>query len=431
MIEKKKSLVKKILLMLMIILAFILVNSSDSQAFTMGKFDFKGGEGLTAGPQPYLFGEYYCINHALPLTRTLDGTKASEIVVYNNRNNGGYYNQEIDYDLSNTFEVEQSIAAGYLAYLLNTGSKVQFQNVVWSSAQWQNKTGYVNNLAYYTGTTVSGTANSEQLLYERAEAWANFYYNILVPSGMQLNISTMPTSEEDMRVYVDQTARTYTQGPYMISILNSSGADISSTATEYHYAGTLGNLLYQEIAGLNAGSGVFQFAKLNSLTATVSFTDGSSEDYSTNITILDANGGVLPFPKPGEIFYIRIEVPEGESRTVERIEPNFNVQYLTEIPGSTYRYDATTIRFELYKENNQKWLDTYAASTDRNIATITMNTIKEILEEHPEVVDTDSVKQYLIDTIIEKAAEDGFNITNVEFQEFSLDNFIVDWKRIF
>ena len=150
-----------------------------------------------------------------------------------------------------------------------------------------------------------------------------------------------------------------------------------------------------------------------------------------NITILDANGGVLPFPKPGEIFYIRIEVPEGESRTVERIEPNFNVQYLTEIPGSTYRYDATTIRFELYKENNQKWLDTYAASTDRNIATITMNTIKEILEEHPEVVDTDSVKQYLIDTIIEKAAEDGFNITNVEFQEFSLDNFIVDWKRIF
>ena len=165
--------------------------------------------------------------------------------------------------------------------------------------------------------------------------------------------------------------------------------------------------------------------------STVSFTDGSSEDYSTNITILDANGGVLPFPKPGEIFYIRIEVPEGESRTVERIEPNFNVQYLTEIPRSTYRYDATTIRFELYKENNQKWLDTYAASTDRNIATITMNTIKEILEEHPEVVDTDSVKQYLIDTIIEKAAEDGFNITNVEFQEFSLDNFIVDWKRIF
>ena len=46
MVERKKSLLKKIVFMLMIIVAFILINSSDSQAFTMGSLDVNGGEGM-------------------------------------------------------------------------------------------------------------------------------------------------------------------------------------------------------------------------------------------------------------------------------------------------------------------------------------------------------------------------------------------------
>ncbi len=376
MIEKKKSLVKKILFMLMIIIAVILINSTDSQAFIMGSLDIDGGQGITAAPEPYLFGDYFCTNHSLPLVRTEDGTKNSEKVVYINRLNGTYYNEEIYYSSSGQFNIEQSIAAGRIAYQCGAGGASEFQNVVWASGQWSGKSGYVNNLSKYTGTTVSDTT----ALYERAEGWANFYYNLLQPSGMTLNIDVQPTSEEDMRVYVDQNARTYTQGPYMISILNSSGADISNTPTEYHSAGTIGNLLYQELSGLNAGCRYFQFAKLNSATATVSYTDGSTEEFS-NITILDANGNALAFPKPGEIFYIRIEIPSGESRTVSKIEPHFTVQYLTQIPGTVNEYKASQINYELTVDKASEFTDSvFFSESGRTTTFLTNKSVTELAD---------------------------------------------------
>ena len=405
MIERKKSLLKKIVFMLMIIGAFILINSSDSQAFTMGSLDVNGGEGITAGPQPYLFGDYYCIDYSRPLTRTEDGTKNSNRIVYQNRNNGNYYNEEIQYDTYATVNVEQSIAAGYLAFILGAGSNAQFQNVVWASGQWQGKPGYVNNLHNYTGTTVSAT----NALYDRAEGWANFYYNLLQPSGMRLNIDVLPTSEDDLRIYVDQNARTYTEGPYMINILDASGNIINNTATEYHSAGTIGNLLYQEISGLNLGSGVFQFARLNSATATLSYTDGSTSEIS-NITILDANGNVLAFPKPGEVFYIRVEIPSGESRTVSRIEPHFNVQYLTQIPGSVIQYRATTLRYEITNDKIRKWAEASQVYFDGNNSEWTFD--KSIAEMGADAFNRESlVVGYLYALIFNNARADGFDLS--------------------
>ena len=405
MIERKKSLLKKIVFMLMIIVAFILINSSDSQAFTMGSLDVNGGEGISAGPQPYLFGDYYCIDYSRPLTRTEDGTKNSNRIVYQNRNNGNYYNEEIQYDTYATVNVEQSIAAGYLAFRLGAGSNAQFQNVVWASGQWQGKPGYVNNLHNYTGTTVSAT----NALYDRAEGWANFYYNLLQPSGMRLNIDVLPTSEDDLRIYVDQNARTYTEGPYMINILDASGNIINNTATEYHSAGTIGNLLYQEISGLNLGSGVFQFARLNSATATLSYTDGSTSEIS-NITILDANGNVLAFPKPGEVFYIRVEIPSGESRTVSRIEPHFNVQYLTQIPGSVIQYRATTLRYEITNDKIRKWAEATLVHDDGNTSDWFFN--KTIAEIGADAFSRESlVVGYLYSIIFNNARADGFDLS--------------------
>ena len=52
MIKTKNNILKKILFMLMIIITLILINSTDSQAFTMGSLDVNGGEGISAGPQP-------------------------------------------------------------------------------------------------------------------------------------------------------------------------------------------------------------------------------------------------------------------------------------------------------------------------------------------------------------------------------------------
>ena len=52
-----------------------------------------------------------------------------------------------------------------------------------------------------------------------------------------------------MRVYVDQDARTYTQGPYKIDIINSSGAVLNDVVTEHYTGITLGAMVTNEILG--------------------------------------------------------------------------------------------------------------------------------------------------------------------------------------
>ena len=358
MIQKSKSIIIKLLICVLAVLALMIIKSGSSQALTIGTLDFEGGEGIPLSPETYLFGDYWCVDHALNLVRT-EGNKFNSIV-HINRTNTSYYNESNDYELINTPVTEQSIAAGYLAYLLGAGSNVQFQNVVWASGQWASYGGYVENLINYTGTTISGGSSP---LADRAEGWASFYYNYLYPNNGQLLIDVQPTSEDDLRVYVDQNARTYTEGPYMINLLDASGGIATNKSATFHSAGTIGNLLYQEISGLNPGCSYFQFARLNSATATVSYTDGSTDEFA-NITILDANGGVLTFPKPGEVFYIRVEIPSGETRTVSKIEPHFSVQYLTDIAGQTEQYTARRLYYELKTEKAAEYTDSTINSWD-------------------------------------------------------------------
>ena len=406
MIQKRKGIILKLLICFLAVLVLMIIKGTTSQAFTMGSLDIHGGEGITSGPEAYLFGDYYCINHDKNLTRTEDGSKWAPTIVYRNRRNGNYYNEEIDYAVKDTPTVEQSIAAGYYAYRLGAGTNAAFQNVVWASGQWQSYAGYVNNLTTYTNTTVSGGANA---LYDRAEGWANFYYKVLYPNNMQLLFDVQPTSEDDLRVYVDQNARTYTEGPYMINIVNTSGGVITNTATSYHNAGTVGNLLYQEISGLNTGCSYFQFAKLNSATATVTYTDGSTEEFA-NITILNANGGVLKFPKPGEIFYIRVEIPSGETRTVAKIEPHFNVQYLTRLPGTVTRYKAKFLHYEVNNDKVQEWTDSYPGGTtgDNLVYWYTNKTIKEL-----NIYTKEELEKYVYFGMTQKARAAGFSISGV------------------
>lgn len=385
MIEKKKKIIIKILIFLSIIGVAILINSSISNAaapstYQVGELDINGGTGISSYPELYLFGQLFCADHGKTLIRTDDGSKGGTSIVHYNRNYAAYYNETITYQPNETYAIEQSIAAGYLTYLLGGGSLKQVQDVVWASGSWANSSGYVKNLYNYTGTTISSGSNA---VYERATAWANFYYNVLQKSGGNLNIDVKPTSEEDLHVYVDQNARTYTVGPYMINILDGSGSVISNSTANYHSAGTIGNLIYQELAGLNSGESVFKFMNLESATATVSYTDGSADEYS-NITILDANGGVLAFPKPGEVFYIRVEIPSGESRTVSKIEPHFKVNYYTKINGSAYLAKAVALRYELTIDKLLELCDSKfntAKDNDREITFYTNKTIKELMDE--------------------------------------------------
>ena len=395
MMERKKSIIKKILLSLIVIFALMIIKSISSQAFTMGSLDIHGGEGISAGPQPYLFGEYYCIDHSLPLTRTEDGTKNSAKIVHFNRVNGSYYNEQITYEESGTYEVEQSIAAGYLMYTNGVGSKVQFQNVVWTSGVWQGKPGYVNNLSNFTGATITYTGNA---MYSRVGAWANFYYNILQVSGNKVLIDTLPTSEDDLRVFVDQSARTYTQGPYMINLVDSSGNILNDRSTEYSNGQTLGDLVRNEILGVNDGCDSFKFCALKRQAATVTYADGSTEE-NANVIILDENGNELQFPKFGQIFYLQIEIPEGGEHAISTIEPNFYIEYLTKIPGSSIRYYARELQYEITVDKAEEYTDSKCnTDTGRTTTFYTNKTIKELYNEG--VNTQEDLKNYLVNLIL-------------------------------
>ena len=65
--KRKISIIIKILFSLLVIVALMILKSSSSEAFMMGSLDSEGGEGLSSAPEPYLFGEYYCVNHSLHL----------------------------------------------------------------------------------------------------------------------------------------------------------------------------------------------------------------------------------------------------------------------------------------------------------------------------------------------------------------------------
>ena len=423
---KENKIIRKILISLIIIFALMIIKSISSNAFTMGTLDINGGQGITSYPQTYLFGEYYCVDHSLHLARTEDGTKNTSPIVHYNRNYAAYYNEEITYSYNTTFDVEQSIAAGHLAYEAGAGSNVQFQNVVWASGMWSGKPGYVNNLSTYTGTTISGTGSA---LYERAQGWANFYYNILQVSGMKLMIDIQPTSEDDLRVYVDQNNRTYTEGPYMINIVDASGNILTNNSTEHYDGGTLGNLVYNEILGLNAGCSYFQFIKMSNSNAEVTYTDNNTETFS-DITILDAGGNVIEFPKFGEIFYIRIDVPTGNTNTISQIVPHFEIKYYTKLTGASQMYKASKLVYELNLDKSCEYTDAKFNTAQDNDRLTTFYTNKTIYDLASMGVKTEEqLRQYLINLVLNSPyvtgmyslpgftalfADDGTNFNDVD-----------------
>ena len=405
--------------------------------FTLGEVN-TGGEskatGISGAPQPYYFGNYYCTDHKTPLTRTEDGNQSSAKIV---QKTGGsyagegetveYYNQEIDYTIYDKPSVEQSIAAAFYARAIGIGTVKELQNVIWSSGQWNGKENYVENLHNYTGLKISAD-KAENALYERAEAWANFYYNLLMPSGGNLKFNVTPIESDGISVYVDQNARTFAQGSYTISLLDKNGNDISNNKLEYYSLATsVGDLLYKEISGqnpgINAGNIAFQFAKLKSATATVTYTDGTTDTY--NIEILDENGNTLVFPKLGEKFYVRIEVPSGEDRTVHIIQPHISIEYLTRIPGTAYKYKATATRYEitddfltklgadvnLYKGTNKEGEEVWI---------IGGKTIAELKKEG--FSNAAGVLSWLQQKLIEKGKALGYGITG--FEQFDTETYI-------
>ena len=370
--SKNKNVIVKIIFTIIIATVLMIMAGSSVKAetwdFTMGKMDLFGGEGICVRPHTYLFGDYFCINHGNQLVRSIGGMR----VVYLNRINGNYYNEEIRYSNVDNPKTEQSIAAARYVYEQGQATAPQFQGVVWASGQWAGKKGYVNNLMQYKNDNLYGNASNKAAA--RGSDWANFYYNLLQESGNnKVNIDVKPKSESDIRVCVNQPDRTFIQGPYEINIVDSSGNVMNNKATQWstEYS-DIGTLVYREIVGQNTGEDIFQFCKITSATVTIRYTDGSTStktidtaSTSGSVKILDESGTTIPFPEFGSTFYLG--VPMGsESRTVENLEMDFKLEYTTEMKGITHKYKSTSIEYEISNDKLKSWANSTLEYTHGN-----------------------------------------------------------------
>ena len=425
---KSKSSIIKLLFSILIILTLMIIKSSNVQAdiadasslgandfpdsFNMGVMDFYGGSGMPFGPEPYYFGDFFCSNHHTQLTRRVNGST----VVYVHRTNKGYWNESITYDKFDTRELEQSIAAGYYMYKAGAGSNVELQNVVWASGQWASKKGYVQNLVQYKGDTANGSASSK--LISRAEDWANFYYNLIVPSGNnKINIEVKPDTPDSLRVMVNQPDRTFIQGPYKIDIINSSGASMSGTATQHIQSPNIGTLVYNEIMGNNVGQDVLRFCEVGKAVATIKYTDGSTSTQIVNtpttqgtVKLLDEAGNEILFPQFGQQFFIKVAVSPAESagRTVETVEMDFDLDFTTKFKGTTHMYKAGEVRYELNNEILKVWTD-FGLKYDLGNQTgwFLKKTIDELIAEAGTICKPSQLLTYIEKQIRERAIAAG------------------------
>ena len=378
--------------------------------------------------------------------------------------NGQYDNQIINYEpVEENIETEQSIAAAYMAYeyyknnngynfgIDDNGNGIpvteehmrkMVQIAVWYSEIWSpnsdwlyqtastvtmptyrlatatktdmarltSNNGYVSNIDESKNnmptwnTDIMLKSYYDDKIIERAEAWANFYYEILNKSGMKLNIQTSPIDQDDVEVEVDQNNRTYIQGRYKADIVDSNGNVLNDvytknirfederTGTKYdettqgnsygsELGTTLGTLVYNEILGLNPGCDSFQFCKLtdqNALEAIVKFSNGETARY--DVEIIDDSGHALAVDMPefGKEYYFKVTIPSNETRQVESITYEFNLTYFTKLDGLSNLYKSTDTKLSVKDERLEQWTDTTVSESIWE----TNKTIQELKDEN-------------------------------------------------
>lgn len=454
---KNKSIVIKLLFSILIALALMIISNSpvkaDSQfkdAFPLGTLDIRGGMGITAGPQPYLFGNYFCINHGKTLTRRVEQYGP---VVYKSRNKAGYYNQEINYRKSSgEMDTEQSIAAAYYVYEQQCKEnpdridqyKKDLQDVIWASGQWatindinNNKKAneaYEANLLEYNKDDHVYAKDGNPIL-SRAQDWANFYYELLKNANKEatkIGIDVhKPETEDSVRVLVDQEDRTYVQGPYSINLTDEDGHIMNNVKTQYTKPATdLGTLIYNEILGKNIGEEYFQFCQLDTATVSLSYVNGGTpevkpidtqkENKNSDIVLLDASGNPIQFPKFGEEFYIKVRLPS-ETRTLEKIEMDFKLKYMTNMQGTTVQYEADWLEYEIENEPLKAWTESSKGATDNNESFWQTNaTVAKT-----GATSTNTLKIYLLTKIRENAREQcGINIFGFSEKDMNFECWI-------
>ncbi len=167
----------------------------------------------------------------------------------------------------------------------------------------------------------------------RSYKWANFAYQALQGGGLHL---IDQTSASNIKIMVDQNAKTYTVGPYKIDITNGDNGYVGGTGS-----GTMRDLVYSEITG------VAEFCQ-GSFSANVKFQGGGSK--SSGVQVLDSGGSPISFPRFGQEFYVRYTTTLTED-IVEYITPSVSINYWTKFGGSFVTHKSTSMEFKMMQDN--------------------------------------------------------------------------------
>lgn len=256
----------KILFSLLMILLFVLISKSSNsvQAYNVGDtvWFYRSASGSFA--EAYLMrGQWtaYCREH---------GKALGGLIKINNNKNLQKLPTAMGFTKA-TGPMHIEPATGYAYYCGATGEDLQ--DVMWYSKKW---TGGANS--------VVGASSSENNISipARYREYGDVYYNIIKPAmnnGVYYNntlFTLTNTSDNDVKVFVNQQNGKYIAGPYKIA-LNSS---VSSSAAKFY--------LYNEL--INWRNQSKPYAKFDINNGGLTGINGSGYRF------LDANGNEIQFP---------------------------------------------------------------------------------------------------------------------------------------
>lgn len=216
----------------------------------------------------------------------------------------------------NTVDVgtpEQSTA---YAYWIGAGNGAAIQDVVWASIQWGNPSNVLE-----IGSIPGSTAGSSETIRARSYQYGTVYYKLFSQLG---NKPLFTVNHTDLKMMVDQNNKTYTVGPYTLTV--NAGDDEAK------------QILYNELIGSgNQGySEATRFAKFNA----ISGLDG------TNPIFLNSSRNQIPFPDfvNGEEFYIQFQ-PNNDGEIDYTGDFTIDVDYIASMNGSATRYEPEGVEF--------------------------------------------------------------------------------------
>ncbi len=222
---------------------------------------------------------------------------------------------ETDMHFTETYLGNPEPSVAYAVWM-GGGDLVAIQNAVWASEQWGNSSNVVEQ-----GCPTHDTSNSSNTVEARSYQYGTVYYKIFSQLG---NNPLFTINHTDLKMMVDQNNKTYTVGPYTLTV-NAGDNEAKQ-------------ILYNELIGSgNQGySDASRFAKFNAISGL----------NGTNPIFLNSSRNQIPFPDfvNGEEFYIQFQ-PNNDGEIDYTGDFTIDVDYIASMSGRATEYTPQSLDF--------------------------------------------------------------------------------------